>query len=113
MRHLALDVVEKKSTPNSNGIVNFDHRYSNINLNENYKCSNISSLVQSDSKSKKHNNTFGKQAAVRQDHSKVTVKNTENLVFCRKYAHSCQLFLAQNANLRKMNEAKNIEELQQ
>uniref|UniRef100_A0A914PR06 Uncharacterized protein n=1 Tax=Panagrolaimus davidi TaxID=227884 RepID=A0A914PR06_9BILA len=85
---VALDVVEKRSTPNSNGIDNFDHRYSNINLNENNKCSNISSLVQSDSKSKKHDKIFGKQAAVRRNHNKVTVKNTENPVFCAlNYKH--------------------------
>uniref|UniRef100_A0A914QFP0 Uncharacterized protein n=1 Tax=Panagrolaimus davidi TaxID=227884 RepID=A0A914QFP0_9BILA len=54
----ALDVVEKGYTSNSNGIDNFDRRYFNLNLNENYKCSNISSLVQSNSKSKKHDKTF-------------------------------------------------------
>uniref|UniRef100_A0A914QX73 Ubiquitin-like domain-containing protein n=1 Tax=Panagrolaimus davidi TaxID=227884 RepID=A0A914QX73_9BILA len=82
----SLDVVEKKSTQNSNSNDNCDRRYSNLNLNENYKCSNISSLVQSDSKSKKYDKTFGKQATVRRDHNKVTFKNTENSAFCSKYA---------------------------
>uniref|UniRef100_A0AC35ESJ3 CYCLOIDEA-like protein n=1 Tax=Panagrolaimus sp. PS1159 TaxID=55785 RepID=A0AC35ESJ3_9BILA len=68
----ALDVVENKSALNLNGTDNFDCRYSNLKLNENYKCSNISSLVQSDSKLKKHDKTFGKEAAVRRNHNKVT-----------------------------------------
>uniref|UniRef100_A0A914QLJ0 Uncharacterized protein n=1 Tax=Panagrolaimus davidi TaxID=227884 RepID=A0A914QLJ0_9BILA len=101
----ALDVVKKKSTPYSNGIDNFDRRYSNLNLNENYKCSNISSLVQSDSKSKKYDKTFGKQAAVRRDHNKVTVKNTENLVFCSKYTQ----ISIDNIEKRKTLQSKIVE----
>uniref|UniRef100_A0AC35EU35 Uncharacterized protein n=1 Tax=Panagrolaimus sp. PS1159 TaxID=55785 RepID=A0AC35EU35_9BILA len=84
----ALDVVEKRFTPNSNGIDNLDRRYSNLNLNENYKCSNISLLVQSDSKSKKHDKTFvftdnfEKQKNLQ---SKIVEHCLKNLMLASKY----------------------------
>uniref|UniRef100_A0AC35F7Y4 Uncharacterized protein n=1 Tax=Panagrolaimus sp. PS1159 TaxID=55785 RepID=A0AC35F7Y4_9BILA len=84
----ALDVLDKKSTPDANGIDSFDRRYSNLNLKENYKCSNISSRVQSDSKSKKHDKTFvstdnfEKQKTLQ---SKIVEHCSKNLMAASKY----------------------------
>jgi hypothetical protein len=64
---------------------NLDSRYSNINLNQNHKCSNISSLVQSHSKSKKFDKTWCKTGCISATYCgfKFKRKKHQNNFYCK------------------------------